>query len=336
MAGRRRRGHDKDVLRAMGVEKAYGDVVALRGVDLDVDAGSIVALLGRNGAGKTTLLSVVAGLLQADRGSVEIGGIDAARDPDGVARLIGIAPQQTGIYPVLTVRQNLEFFCDLAGVGRDRRRRRSEEVADRLGLGDLLDRKGGQLSGGEARRLHTACALVHHPRLLMLDEPTVGADVETRHQLIESVRSMADEGVAVIYTTHYLPEVEALDADIVIIDDGRVLARGTRAELIERHHRGGVRVTIEGEDDGHLDGLGAEVVEVVEMVDRPPGRVTVYRILQGVGIADLVNRFGDDTDRLVSVEREQPGLEGVFLTVTGHTLAEGDGEGGGRDPEGVR
>ncbi|MGI9616268.1 MAG: ABC transporter ATP-binding protein, partial [Acidimicrobiales bacterium] len=201
------------MLVARGVEKSYGDVHAVRGVDLDVEAGQIVALLGRNGAGKTTLLSIIAGLVGADAGSVEIEGIDALARLDAAAKLIGIAPQQTGIYPVLSVRENLEFFGDLAGVPRAERRDRAESVANRLGLDGLLERKGNQLSGGEARRLHTACALVHRPSLLMLDEPTVGADVGTRQQLIDAVKEMAAEGAGVIYTTHYLPEVEALDAD---------------------------------------------------------------------------------------------------------------------------
>lgn len=306
------------MLRATGIVKSYGDVQALKGVDLDVEAGQIVSLLGRNGAGKTTLLSVIAGLLKADGGAVELNGIDAVADHDAAARLIGIAPQETGIYPVLTVQENLEFFCDLSAMSRSERRTRPVEVAEQLGLHELLDRKGSQLSGGEARRLHTACALVHRPELLMLDEPTVGADVATRQQLIEAVRAMAADGAAVVYTTHYLPEVEALDADIVIIDGGEILARGRRTELIEQHHLGGLRFTVKGELDNGL--MGELDIASSRSVDG--GEQTEYLAAGAVTMADLLTQFGPSVDRLLSVERNLPDLESVFLAVTGSELGE--------------
>jgi len=198
------------VLQARQVTKSYGDVNALRGADLDVAAGSVVSLLGRNGAGKTTFLSAIAGLRRPDSGSITVDGIDIWKRPEAAAALVGIAPQETGIYRSVTVRQNLLFFAELAGLRRAERDRRVDETAETLSLTKLLDRKATQLSGGEARRLHTACALVHRPMLLLLDEPTVGADVATRGELIEAVRGLAAEGAAVVYTTHYLPEVEAL------------------------------------------------------------------------------------------------------------------------------
>jgi ABC-2 type transport system ATP-binding protein len=312
-------GKDVPVLVATGVAKSYGDVAALKGVDLAVDGGQIVALLGRNGAGKTTLLSVIAGLVAADGGTVEIDGIDALADLDATSRLVGIAPQETGIYPVLSVRENLEFFADLAGVPRSQRTARAESVAEQLGLADLLTRRGNQLSGGEARRLHTACALVHQPKLLMLDEPTVGADVATRQQLIESVKAMADDGAAVLYTTHYLPEVEALDADIVIIDDGLLQARGTRAELIADHHLGGLRFTVQGRvDDPTLAPIIAELAPL--STGAADGDSFECRVGPEVDMPSLLARFGSQAERLLSVERDQPDLESVFLAVTGRQL----------------
>ncbi len=314
------------MLVASGVEKSYGDVRALKGVDLSVEAGQIVALLGRNGAGKTTLLSVISGLLRADAGSVELDGIDAFANADAAARLVGIAPQETGIYPVLSVRDNLEFFADLAGVPRAERSNRASAVAEQLGLGELLGRKGNQLSGGEARRLHTACALVHQPKLLMLDEPTVGADVATRQQLIEAVRTMATDGAAVVYTTHYLPEVEALDADIVIIDDGRILARGRRSELIDAHHLGGLRFTVQGQPEE--PSLAPVLARLPVLSVRSGDQGSTFECLSGddLDMPTLLQQFGTETHRLISVERNLPDLESVFLAVTGRDLSDEESE----------
>ncbi len=305
--------NDVRVLVARGLTKSYGDVQALRGADLDVAPGQITALLGRNGAGKTTMISIIAGLLQPDSGSVELGGIDVFSNLDAAAKLTGIAPQETGVYGVLTVRENLEFFANLAGVGRTERASAAAEVADQLGLTELLDRRAGKLSGGEQRRLHTGCALVHRPQLLMLDEPTVGADVATRAQLIESVRSMANEGAAVIYTTHYLNEVEALDADNVIIDAGQVLARGTREELVEEHRLSGLEFTLDAPlDAAEVERLGATNTEG-----------NTYRTTDDRPIGALIADLGSQSEGLLGIESLRPDLETVFLAVTGDRLDEG-------------
>ena len=301
------------MLRATGLTKSFGDVHALKGSDLEVNAGQVVALLGRNGAGKTTLLSILSGLLQPDEGSVMLDDVDALARPEDAAKLIGIAPQDTGIYTVLSVRQNLEFFGELSGMDRNEREQSATAVAAKLGLTPLLDRRAGQLSGGETRRLHTACALVHAPRLLMLDEPTVGADVTTRLQIIDAVKELATDGAAVIYTTHYLPEVEALGADLVIIDDGRVLTSGTQAELIARHQIRGLRFEV----DGPLPSAPFFERSADELVEISAG---TYRLLADVDMSDLLAAFGDETDRLISVETLKPDLETVFLAVTGNRL----------------
>ena len=312
------------MLRAEGVAKSYGDVQALRGVDLTVESGQIVALLGRNGAGKSTLLSIIAGLLDPDAGSVTVDGVDVLAHPSVGAERIGIAPQETGIYRVLTVRENLEFFGEIAGLGRSERKERAEFVADHLGLTDLMDRRATQLSGGEARRLHTACALVHTPPLLLLDEPTVGADVGTRNQLVESVRTLADRGAAVVYTTHYLPEVEALGAEIVIIDEGLILGRGTKSELMAAHREMGldveVRAGVSLNGHGALDGFEVRSLGA----DR-------WRVVGELDVSGLVARLGPAAEDIVAVESIQPDLEQVFLTVTGAALDAdaGSPDGGG-------
>jgi ABC-2 type transport system ATP-binding protein len=300
------------MLNVRSIEKSYGDIAALRGVTLNVAAGSIVSLLGRNGAGKSTLLSIIAGLLKPDSGSVVIDGIDVLAQPKRLSGMVGIAPQYTGIYPPLTVRENLEFFGELAGMKRPARRARAGEVAEQLGLASLLDRRASKLSGGEARRLHTGCALVHRPKLLMLDEPTVGADVATRVQLIDAVKALAREGAAVVYTTHYLPEVESLDADIVIIDRGEVLASGSKRDLMNQHSLHGLQFEmLSALTDVVTSDLGAEALGDNR-----------YRVLGDRDLRWLVDRLGAKSRELVSVETLKPDLESVFLAITGTDLAE--------------
>jgi ABC-2 type transport system ATP-binding protein len=309
------------VLNANGIEKSYGEIKALRGASLHVEAGTIVSLLGRNGAGKSTLLSVIAGLTRPDAGTITIDGIDVLKNPAKASGLLGIAPQHTGIYPPLTVRENLEFFGELSGLKRPDRRKRASDIAEQLGLSALLDRKAANLSGGEARRLHTGCALVHRPKLLMLDEPTVGADVSTRVQLIEAVKRLADEGAAVVYTTHYLPEVESLGASIVIIDNGVVLTSGTKDELMAQHQLHGVEFSTTAELPSALtDSLGAEIKGERE-----------YRIVGDIDLRALIDRLGEHSSSLVSVEKLKPDLESVFLSVTGSSLTDAADQAGTTD-----
>jgi len=215
-------------------------------VDLEVAGGEISALLGRNGAGKTTLVSIVASLLGPDAGSVVIGGIDALADPRRARVDLGLAPQETGVYPTLSCRENLRLFTGLAGMGRGEARAAIDELAELLGLTELLDRRAKELSGGERRRLHTAIALVGRPSLVLLDEPTVGADVQTRSQLLGVVKELARNGAAVIYSTHYFPEVVELDASVVILEGGHVLARGSINDVTARHAVGMVELEFSG------------------------------------------------------------------------------------------
>lgn len=221
-----------DGLDARGVRKRFGDLVALDGFDLRIAAGEIVGLVGHNGAGKTTFVEVVAGLTRPDAGTVLVDGLDVAARTGSVRRRVGLAPQEIGLYPPLTVRENLRLFAGLAGLRGRRRRAAIAETSAALGLCSVLDRQVGHLSGGQRRRAQAATALVHRPRLLLLDEPTAGADPATRGALLQLVRRCAEEGTAVCYTTHYLPELADLEATIAVAARGRIIARGTQAELL--------------------------------------------------------------------------------------------------------
>ena len=232
------------MLEVSDVVKRYGERIALAGVSLSVGAGEILGLLGPNGAGKSTLVSIVAGLRPPDRGQVCVHGIDVVAAPSLAQVHVGFAPQEIGVYEVLTVRENLTFFAELVGLRRKARARRVDDVAGRLGLSELLDRTAFELSGGERRRLHTAIAFLHRPALLLLDEPTVGADVETRASLLDLVRDAADDGAAVVYSSHHMAEVEALDASVAILVQGRLVASGRLEDLVTAARTHGCRAGV--------------------------------------------------------------------------------------------
>lgn len=223
------------------VHKSYGAHEVLRGVDLRVEPGQILGLLGRNGAGKSTLITILCGLRRADSGSISICGHRPSSAD--AARLIGYAPQELGIYPDLSVAQNLAAFGELNGLGRRESASRAGEVMDLLGLAEKRGQRASHLSGGQQRRLHAGMAIMHRPRLVFMDEPTVGADVEARSQILRAVRQLADEGAAVVYTSHYLAEFEELGSDIAILNEGRIVASGTLEDIIAGH--GHAEVTLE-------------------------------------------------------------------------------------------
>ncbi|MGW2893775.1 ABC transporter ATP-binding protein [Streptomyces sp. NPDC001212] len=221
---------------------AYGRRRALDGFDLTVAPGEIVGLIGHNGAGKTTFVEIVTGLVPPDAGRMRIGPHDALRAGRAARRLLGVAPQELALYGSVTVRENLRLLAGLAGL---RGRRRDAEIArvlEELHLAAVADRPVGILSGGQRRRVQAATAMVGSPPLLLLDEPTAGADPETRSALLAAVKARAEAGAAVVYTTHYLPELVDLDATLALARAGRVIARGTQ-EGLTRHLPGELRVT---------------------------------------------------------------------------------------------
>jgi ABC-2 type transport system ATP-binding protein len=294
------------VLQIRTLSKSYGRLEVLRGLDLDVHPGEICGLLGRNGAGKTTLVSIVAGLCPADGGSVRIDGLDAFRDMGHIRDRLGVAPQDLGIYPTLSVRANLEFFGGLHGVrGRDLRRR-IDEVAEELSLQDLLSRRAGTLSGGQKRRLHTAVALLHRSKLLFLDEPTVGADVVTRGDLLAAVQRRAREGCAVVYATHHLAEVEDMGGSVAILEGGVIRERGDLASVVARHGRSTAELEFAGEAPV-LDGWEHDGA-FIRMAAPDPARAAAAAIASLDGAAA----------RLRNVRIVPANLQSAYLAVTGH------------------
>ena len=219
------------MLSARALVKHYGGTAALDGFSLDVAPGEIAGLIGHNGAGKSTFVEAVTGLTRPDAGRITVGGLDALRAPRRARRLLGVAPQELALYPAATARDQLRLFGALAGLGRAVLAKRITALGEELLLGEVLDRQVGLLSGGQRRRVQAATALIGDPPLLLLDEPTAGADPDTRAALLDAVRARAARGAAVLYTTHYLPELADLGATLAVARAGRIIARGSRAEL---------------------------------------------------------------------------------------------------------
>jgi len=301
------------MLSVAEVTKRYGPRPALDRVSIRVAAGEVLALLGPNGAGKSTLVSIIAALRRPDSGQVLVDGIDVVADPNAARSRVGLAPQDTSLYEVLTVRENLAFFAELVDLGRRARAERVDELAAALRLEPLLDRAVFQLSGGERRRVHTAIAFVHRPPLLLLDEATVGADMETRAALLDVVRSAACDGAAVLYSTHYLPEVETLRATVAILVDGRVIAAGNLDDLIADHRCGRVELSF----DSPLPAV--DLGDLAATVDGTVIRVDAADPARAMPV--IMSRLGLLSASLRGVEVLRPSLDSVFLTLTGRRYA---------------
>jgi ABC-2 type transport system ATP-binding protein len=243
------------MLEAQELVKRYGTCRALDGFDLTVEPGEITGLIGHNGAGKTTFVEVVTGLTRPDAGRVSVGGVDVLRDPRQARRLIGVAPQELALYVSATVRDNLRLFGALAGLRRRALDRAIDQVAQELQLTGVLGQRAGLLSGGQRRRTQAATALIGEAPLLLLDEPTAGADPQTRAALLEAVRARAAGGAAVLYTTHYLPELTDLHATLAVARSGRIIARGGQ-ETLMKELPGELRLRL---DDAAGGGAGGAV-----------------------------------------------------------------------------
>lgn len=276
------------MLEVHGLVKRYGTVTALDGFDLSVAAGEIVGLVGHNGAGKTTLVEIVSGLVRPDEGTARIAGLAPAR----ARALLGVAPQHLGLYPSVTVREHLQLFGRLSGLRRGALDAAIDELAGALRLAGIMDRRTGVLSGGQQRRTQAATALIHRPQLLLLDEPTAGADLETREAMLQVVRQRAHDGAAVVYTTHYLPELVDLEASIAVAREGRVIARGSYDDLLDGLP-GEVRLVFDDDDELRVSTTEptATLIDLLGRADRP------------VSSVDVRNPSLDDLYRSLAVNR---------------------------------
>ena len=307
------------VLVVEDLVRRYGDLTAVDGVSFHIDAGETYGLLGPNGAGKTTTISVVAGLIPADEGTVSVAGEAMGPGQVDVKRHIGLVPQDLAIYPELTATENLAYFGRLQGLRGVPLTRRTQEVLDLVGLADRAKEATKNFSGGMKRRLNIGIGLLHRPTLLILDEPTVGVDPQSRNAILESVEALSVEGMAVLYTTHYMEEAERLCDRIAIMDSGRIRAEGTRNELI----------TLTGDlDHIRLAGAGgtaatADALRALPAVEQVAGDRRTFELTvrdAPANVAGIVTTATETGMTLSDVEITRPDLESVFLHLTGKAL----------------
>ncbi len=297
--------------------KRYGSVTAVDGIDFDVRRGECFGLLGPNGAGKTTTLSMICTLVRPDSGTITVNGLSVADDPEEVRRTLGLVPQDVSLYANLTGRENLGFFGSLFGLKRRRLEDRIRETLALAGLEDRADDRAATYSGGMKRRLNLAVGLIHEPPLLLLDEPTVGVDPQSRNHLFEMVTTLKERGVTLVYTTHYMEEAERLCDRIAIMDHGKLVALGTRDELVRRIG-GGEEIDLTFSDGGPDEQQLGVALEGFAFRARPGG-VTIP-VKSADALNEVLARCARARIGLDGVTMRRPNLERVFLALTGREL----------------
>lgn len=307
------------VLRADGLTKSYGGLVAVDDVSFQVARGEVYGLLGPNGAGKTTVISMIAGLLEPDAGHVVVDGRRVTSRSVAARAAVGLVPQDVALYPDLTGRENLAFFARLHGLRGRPMAQRIGAVLQAVGLADRADDLVRDYSGGMARRLNLGAGLLHQPRLLVLDEPTVGVDPQSRSAILDGIATLAAQGMAVLYTTHYMEEAERLCHRVGIVEGGVIRAEGTRQELVASV--GALdRVALGG--TGALDDAARAATGIVGVESASPrdGGIEVVAKDAGALLPALLAAVADAGVRVTSVRVTEPDLESAFLHITGKAL----------------
>ena len=307
------------VLDANGLRKSFGGRVAVDDVGFHIATGETYGLLGPNGAGKTTTISMICGLLDRDAGDVTVDGRRVDPTTTDAREAIGYVPQEIAVYPDLTGRENLRFFGRLYGLAGDELDRRVDEVLEIVDLTDRANDRTSEYSGGMKRRLNIGLGLLNRPKLLVLDEPTVGVDPQSRNAILSSVERFGEQGLAVLYTTHYMEEAERLCDRVGILDEGRLMAEGTRRELVaivgERD-----RVTLQASGDLAAAEAAVRRLEAVVEASRREAGLDLVVSAARTSLPQILAKVADAGADVTAVEVAEPNLEAVFLHLTGKAL----------------
>ncbi len=299
--------------------KSFGKTDAVQGLSVEIRRGEFFGLLGPNGAGKTTTIGLLTGLIPPDRGQIMIDGIDLLSNPMEAKMRLGLVPQSFALYPTLTARDNLIFFGKLYGL---KGKHLEERMAHVLTLVSLIDRARqpvGTFSHGMKRRLNIAAGLLHEPEMLILDEPTVGVDPQSRMAILESLRSLNQTGVTILYTTHYIEEAQRLCERIAIMDWGKVIALDTPSQLIRNLAKGMIRLELNGGADDHLIEQMKRMGSVTIMDHQKSlFHIETERLEQTS--RELLDLVGSQAGKLKTLHLSEPNLETVFIHLTGRTL----------------
>lgn len=312
------------IARMSDVVKRYGTHLVLDNVSMEMGKGEIVGLLGPNGAGKTTLLYALTGLIGVDSGEIELFGRPLEDNPLETKGRIGFVTQEVSVFHDLTARENLEFFGGIYGLRGASLKQRVQQALETVGLTEYANRLPSRFSGGMSRRLNIACALVHEPEFIIMDEPTVGVDPQSRRHILETVRELNRQGTTVLYTTHYMEEVQAIASRVIILDQGHIIAEGTISDLVEQiRHEERIRLEVTDVTEPLLQNLRSlEGVKGVTV----EGRVVHITTQVGSGNLDRVLAAASKAGGVLWINAERPTLEDVFLTLTGKQLRDGGEE----------
>lgn len=310
------------IARIENIVKRYGNQLALDCVDLSIEEGEILGLLGPNGAGKTTLLHGMMGLIPIDSGKISIFGKELKKYGKEIKRELGLVTQEVTIFEDLTAWDNLAFFGGVYGLKGEELKKNIGETLEIVGLTDYQKKCPAKFSGGMKRRLNIACALVHKPKFLIMDEPTVGIDAQSRSYILETIRNLNGMGTTILYTTHYIEEVQSISSRVVILDQGHVIAEGTKEELIKRiQHEEKINLQL---TDGGEEAL--KEIRALPGVKEALLKGREIHIISQVGSGNLeqILAIGKKHGGVQGINSEKPTLEDVFLTLTGKQLRDGE------------
>ena len=310
---------NQTAISVQNLQKSFGENHAVQGVSFEVTEGEIFSLLGPNGAGKTTTISMLSCLLQPDDGDAQVMGHSIRADDMGVKSVLGVVPQEIALYEDLTARENLTFWGKMYGLRGAALKSRVKEVLDVIGLSDRANERVGKYSGGMKRRVNIGVALLHKPKVIYMDEPTVGIDPQSRRNILDSVVALKNQGMTVLYTTHYMEEAEELSDHIAIMDHGKMIACGTNEELVRLvGEQTRINLTVNVEASRMV--VAWQGIPGVERVTLEDGQIAVLVDDSNLVLPRLFDAAAQQAARITSVDIREPNLETVFLHLTGRAL----------------